>query len=423
MPSSRPSQIPSSLPSSLPSSTPSFTNTALLPSTSGITNSPNQHLSTSGAFNGSGLATSTGTSERDRIQLFYQAFTGDLTVAAYSKSGGWRKSRSLGARNVFNTTSLAACYIYQEKRDNANHQKCRMIYLDLSGSLQDIITTNITNSWSPGNIGSYNFKAPLIQRIGLLVLESAYYGIGQTGGGLRLYVANEQGLIQEYGYDAQTDSWASGFTFPESNGYGGVSSEYRSDKVTTLYLVNKNSKLEYWWRDWDEDSTFPSGSWNKGKLEPISPEYSVHFFFHVFDWSPVMAADVRGVSINTARTILHEQYSNIILGADTLIAVHPNSSIVVDWIYHKIYYQENNFAINGISYSGYKDTFRWDSPNNPVTRQATPGTAIGWGWFSPNADNGSPYLATLYFQTNGSNVAEYGNFDSSWKELGDIALG
>ncbi|KAL9117282.1 MAG: hypothetical protein Q9187_006182, partial [Circinaria calcarea] len=144
----------------------------------------------------------------------------------------------------------------------------------LSGSLQDMVSTNITNSWSPGNIGSYNFKAPLTQGIGLLVLENADYGIGQTGGGLRLYVANEQGLIQEYGYDAHTHSWASGFTFPESNGYGGVGSEYRTDNVTTLYLVNKNSKLEYWWRDWDEDPTFPSGSWNKGKLELLSPEYS-----------------------------------------------------------------------------------------------------------------------------------------------------
>ena len=144
-----------------------------------------------------------------------------------------------------------------------------MFYLDLSGTIQDMVSTDFTSTWSSGNIGNYNFKAPLVQGIGMDVLQNANYGIGQTGGGLRLYVANPEGLIQEYGYDTQTDWWVSGYAFPESNGYGGVGGELRYDNVTTLYLLNKNSKLEYWWRDWGENSTFPSGSWNKGNFDPI----------------------------------------------------------------------------------------------------------------------------------------------------------
>ena len=106
-----------------------------------------------------------------------------------------------------------------------------------------------------------------------------------------------------------------------------------------------------------------------------------------------------------------------------MIVVHPNSSVVVDWAFHIVYYQDNDFAINGISYSGFEDTFEWGSPNNSVTQQASPGTAIAWGLYPPDANNGSPDIARLYFQTNGSNVVEYGKFNSSSKELGDIELG
>ena len=42
------------------------------------------------------------------MHLFFQDFTGDLKFIPCNDSGVWQKSRSLGAKNVFNTTSMTA---------------------------------------------------------------------------------------------------------------------------------------------------------------------------------------------------------------------------------------------------------------------------------------------------------------------------
>ena len=295
----------------------------------------------------------------------------------------------------------------------------RVFYLDSSGTVQDIISTNTNDSRSPGNIGSYNIKAPLAQGIGLNVQARDNYGVNQTGWGIRLFVANPQGLIQEYEYDTKTDSWTGGFVFPESNGYGGLAGTWLVSNLTELFLFNKHSKLEYWWRDWGQDSTFPLGLCTKGNFKLFfSSSRSFFVFFYFFKWALGMAADMCGVLTKTTCSIfLH------FLGAETLITLPPNSSIVVDWRFYKIYYQDNDFAINGISYFGSANTFRWDFPNNFVTQQATRGTKISWATCPPDLGNGDPPLARLYFRTNGSNIVEYGNFDSGWNKLGDIDLG
>ena len=127
---------------------------------------------------------------------------------------------------------------------------------------------NITGTWgAPGNLGSYGFKAPTVSGVALTVWESTSFGINPTEQGIRLYAGGTDGLAHEYGYDFRTNVWAEGCAFPGTNGYGGVGGQIIGKGLnrTILHLTNQDNKLEIWWRDWAvRNSSFPSGSWNRG---------------------------------------------------------------------------------------------------------------------------------------------------------------
>ncbi|KAL9115561.1 MAG: hypothetical protein Q9187_007286, partial [Circinaria calcarea] len=243
------------------------------PTTSNAAIPSDSELSKSGAFRGTGMATMNPRNDADGIWLVYQDFTGDVRLVSYSLSGAWQSSESLGVKNVANASAMTATSYgpdgsvvvsatYFRKLIDRKVTVCqyRLFYIDLSGTLQDMVRTN-ENSWEPGNIGTYSFRAAATSS--LAVFWDSTFGENLTGGGLRLYAGGPDGLIHEYGYDQMTDLWTPGYIFPGTNGYAGCSIGFTTT-LTTLHLLNADNELEFWWRNWKKgNSSYPSGSWNK----------------------------------------------------------------------------------------------------------------------------------------------------------------
>lgn len=119
-------------------------------------------------------------------------------------------------------------------------------------------TTSSVNSWTPGNLGSYKFKAPLVAGVGMLgvahngtyFLESSDAPDFTTAGVLSLLVGGIDGLVHEYKYFAQKNTWTAGFTFPDTNGYSGISADV-SRRVMTLWTFNNISGALMGWSPCD----------------------------------------------------------------------------------------------------------------------------------------------------------------------------
>ena len=114
--------------------------------------------------------------------------------------------------------------------------KQQLFYVDILGVLQNLVLNDsLTSSdplslWAPGSLGAHSFKATIEPGTGL--------AIGHNNGssdlfppsnspsladdaGLNIVVGGEDGLVHEFKYSISNNSWVAGYTFPESNGYGG----------------------------------------------------------------------------------------------------------------------------------------------------------------------------------------------------------
>ena len=160
--------------------------------------------------------------------------------------------------------------------------KWTVFYLDDSSTIQNVVRDNITNQWTSGSIGNFNFKAPKSSHVALTVCFSAdWYGltVGESGG-LRLYAAGEDGLIHEYSwYLGNETSWQEEFAFQNSNGFAGAAC-WPAGGITNLYLQDSTGGLKTWWKDFNTNATnttqHPLSVWQRGKPTFLSLE---PFFF------------------------------------------------------------------------------------------------------------------------------------------------
>ena len=346
-----------------------------MPSSGATTVAPST-FSKSGAFNGTGMATMNPANGNDGTWLVYQDYTGDIRYTRYSLSGAWQSSQSLGIKDAANASSLAAVSYQAPGRVLVSFPimtsritmkittfQYRVFYIDVSGTIKDIIMSNTTSNWDIGNIANNNFKAPPERGVALSVtLGSSNYGLNQTGPGLRLYAGGYDGLIHEYGFDQNTDIWKAGYAFPATNGYSGVGPEIAGN-LTTLHLVSADNELELWWRDWNRgDDSFPSGSWNRGAK----------------DSSPIQA----------------------------------NSSVSVCFGDAVAYYQDPSLGIKGAPWDGYEASEVWNSSFSVTNAQGVARTTITCA-YSPTTASGN-YTTHVYIQGNGSNIVEYRKEKSGW---------
>ena len=137
-------------------------------------------------------------------------------------------------------------------------------------------------NWVSGNLGDYNFKAGTGISTGMAVAPTnGSFGIDRSGGdtpnlgadgGVSLYVGGEDGLLHEYNYFLQNDTWNIGFVFPGTNGQGGVSCG-SGGYWFYIHIMSTESTLGRWWRIMNLKQvanppgvTTPQGTWNRGML-------------------------------------------------------------------------------------------------------------------------------------------------------------
>ena len=117
-------------------------------------------------------------------------------------------------------------------------------------------TSSSVDSWTPGNLGSYKFKAPLVAGVGMLVvayddeihfLESSNVPSLTTAGILNLFVGGIDGLVHEYKYFAQNDTWIAGFTFLGTNGYSGISADIQQSSITLRMIGDRGGGILDWY--------------------------------------------------------------------------------------------------------------------------------------------------------------------------------
>ena len=96
--------------------------------------------------------------------------------------------------------------------------KYHLFYIDTSGLLKDMILAAMSNvstsveSWTPGNLENYHFKAPLVGGTGMsIVAVNATAFVDPVDvpnltsfGGLLLFVGGADGLVHEYKYVCKT---------------------------------------------------------------------------------------------------------------------------------------------------------------------------------------------------------------------------
>ena len=215
----------------------------------------------------------------DAVWFLYQDITGDIRQIPYTYLGNWSRSRSLSIRDVFNSSSLAAVSYKTPANDNMITVRIflpsafvlatfesneilqhHLFYVDTSGLLRDIILTvtpglnSSVESWTPGNLGGYLFKVPLVEGTGMSIVavngtsivdNMSAHSLTDTGM-LLLFVGGIDGLVHEYKYYMQNNSWIPGFIFIGTNGYAGISPDVPSGGHSQLWMSNVNGAFIGW---------------------------------------------------------------------------------------------------------------------------------------------------------------------------------
>ncbi|KAI9705860.1 MAG: hypothetical protein M1836_005266 [Candelina mexicana] len=329
---------------STPSSTPPPTIT---------TQAPNG-LTTSGAFNGTGIALLDLGSDSVNLFAYYQYHTGEIRSSSLvnNKWSAGGQADIVTTLNVKNGTPLGAVS-YTSNGILTWH----IFYVDQSNVLQETINSNHSNSWTTGPIGKANRKAFDSPTVGLTSCWNGdYYGAknGVPGGGVRLFYGVNRTAVQELSWAYGDDQWGVGQTLTGTRGDSGLICAGVNSGTSYLYLQNSDDELELWWKDFNttgpQTPGHPSGIWNKGP---------------------------------TAST-----------------AIRPHSPISYS---NYVYFQDQKNAIIGLQPVPKAESSTWGSSFKVDT--ATPETQIASTTFFPNNQHGSELH--VFFQTNGSDITEY----------------
>lgn len=145
-------------------------------------------------------------------------------------------------------------------------QQWWLFYVDPSNVIRNVYSNGESTVWLPGSIGSKGYKVP--DRSGITFALGRGPVLDENNGGLygdlSLYSSNEEGSVQEYIYDHQADTWAKGYTFPRTNGLRSASI-WSTSTNASLYTVNDDQAMEFWWRNYNNVARPPDKSaWNRG---------------------------------------------------------------------------------------------------------------------------------------------------------------
>ncbi|KAI9714594.1 MAG: hypothetical protein M1812_006399 [Candelaria pacifica] len=326
----------------------------LTTSTQNPANQAPSPFSTTGAFNGSGIALLDLGSDAVNLFAYYQHHTGQLRSSALvnNKWSGGGSADIVEISDVKNGTPIGAV-----SYTTAGILTWHVFYVDSSNVLQETINSNHSNVWTKGPVGKANHEVFNSPTVGLTACWNGdYYGAkdGISGGGVRLFYGVNDTAVQELSWAYGDDQWGIGQTITGARGDSGLICAGVGSGTSYLYLQNTDDDLELWWKDFNvtgaQTPGHPSGMWNKGPA------------------------------------------------AST--AIRPHSPISYS---NYVYFQDQKNVVIGIAPVPKAESSTWGSSFKVDT--ATPETQIASTTFFPNNEHGSELH--VFFQTNGSDITEY----------------
>jgi hypothetical protein len=195
-----------------------------------------QFFSTTGAFNGTGVALASFNFGVDSsIFVFYQYYNGQIRLAIQEADGQWTGSTVIVASGARNATPISAvAYL------NNNVAEWHVFYIDFKGFVRERIASNSsaygTNLWNDGQINKLNLKANDADMIGL---QACYWGnfygdsdylfnatnlnVTTAPTGMHLWYADSDTTFQQYSLYVGEAQWLNdNQTWHNVNGHAGV---------------------------------------------------------------------------------------------------------------------------------------------------------------------------------------------------------
>ncbi|RMY31329.1 hypothetical protein D0866_07363 [Hortaea werneckii] len=340
------------------------------------------YYSTTGAFNGSGIAlasqsfaTDLQTGTQGSIVMYFQHHSGEIRWQQLSSSGWIGGSASeVVAVDAKNSTPLSAV-AYTTNGTSTWH----IFYIDQNNLIKQRSNSNTTNVWVDGPINTANLKANDANQVGM---QACWYGndygdsdythtpLPDSGGdedydedvGMHLWYAVTNSSFEQWGWRDGEKEWRKQALWDRYNGHAGIGC-YSWGPGTTTYvmLVNLQNTVEFWWKDTNTNvtgnDTHPINKWTNATQLAINDVYPATSLGYTNYFYAQSASDrmIRGYNISWAA---------------------ENTTILQGEV--------NQFTVEG-------------EPGLPGTHLSV--TAI------PNYSGGNELL--VFYQTNGTDISEY----------------
>ncbi|PGH36189.1 hypothetical protein GX50_01045 [[Emmonsia] crescens] len=197
------------------------------------------------------------------IFVYYQNGDGSLRYISMSPTRVWQGSRILPVDDAMMGTPLAATHTVSN-----GSTTWWLFYVDESNVIQNIYSHHNPADWQKGNVGDKQYTVPAQSSIAFTVARGRTYDSKRKdlGGGLTLFTSDADGRVHEYIYNEDDTSWSDGFTFTNTNGYGGAS-VWSQNNEAYLFTLSNTQLIDLWWRDYndnDSDSAGQNAAWHLG---------------------------------------------------------------------------------------------------------------------------------------------------------------
>lgn len=367
-------------------------------------------LSTTGAFNGSGIALASesfASGGYGSIVMYFQHHTGQIRSAQLGSDGSWKGGdvTEVVAADAKNGTPIAAVAYARNSTSSVSmpeliyrkqlltFSKWHIFYINVNNTVAEVINSNTTNVWSPGPINDLHLQAMDDANVGL---EACWYGAfysdatynhspvpGQDQAtsndsdqtvGIHLWYASNSTSFDSVGWTYGDTSWTQHQTFNGYNGHAGVGCySWGPGSDTYVFFVDMNDQVNILWKDLNTTvnatAKHPIDTWTDSKYSQVLPT-SIELTCHL---------------------------------GNVTIPVYKNSSMGFT---NYLYVQNPDLSISGFNVTWAAENTSIDASETFVVNgdKGLPGTHLSVTAL-PNKSGGNSLLT--FYQTNGSDITEF----------------
>jgi len=238
-----------------------------------------EYYSTTGAFNGSGIALAQQSFSADLTQgvqgsivMYFQHWTGDIRYEQLSSTGSWLggDESTIVASDAKNNTPLSAVSYVTPDYVSTWH----LFYIDRNNTLRQRSNSNASYLWVDGPLNELELKVWDADQVGM---QACWYGndygdsdyihaplpgtnsneTSNSDVGMHMWYASDNSTFQQYGWrQGNNTTWEYQTTFENKNGHAGVGCySWGKGTVTYVMMVNNENTAEVWWRDTNTNLT------------------------------------------------------------------------------------------------------------------------------------------------------------------------